>query len=38
MVTRKSTEWPVDLFWAGLGLALIAGAMYVATAWKALER
>jgi CDP-diacylglycerol--glycerol-3-phosphate 3-phosphatidyltransferase len=38
MVTRKSTEWPVDLFWAGLGLALIAGAMYVVAARKALER
>jgi CDP-diacylglycerol--glycerol-3-phosphate 3-phosphatidyltransferase len=38
MVTRKATEWPVDLFWAGLALALIAGSMYVATAWKAYNR
>jgi CDP-diacylglycerol--glycerol-3-phosphate 3-phosphatidyltransferase len=38
MVTRNATEWPVDLFWAGLALALIAGSMYVATAWKAYNR
>jgi CDP-diacylglycerol--glycerol-3-phosphate 3-phosphatidyltransferase len=38
MVTRKPTEWPIDLFWAGLALALIAGSMYVATAWKAYNR
>ena len=36
MVTRKSTDWPLDLFWAGLGLALVAGAMYVREARKAL--
>ena len=36
MVTRKSTDWPLDLFWAGLGLALIAGAIYVRQARKAL--
>jgi CDP-diacylglycerol--glycerol-3-phosphate 3-phosphatidyltransferase len=38
MVTRTSTEWPIELFWAGLGLALIAGSMYVATAWKAFKQ
>jgi CDP-diacylglycerol--glycerol-3-phosphate 3-phosphatidyltransferase len=38
IVTRNGTEWPVDLFWAGLGLALLAGAVYVASAWKALQR
>jgi CDP-diacylglycerol--glycerol-3-phosphate 3-phosphatidyltransferase len=36
MVTRRSTDWPLDLFWAGLGLALIAGAVYVREARKAL--
>src|SRR5712691_3708053 len=38
MVTRKSTEWPLALFWAGLGLALIAGASYVIAARRALAR
>jgi CDP-diacylglycerol--glycerol-3-phosphate 3-phosphatidyltransferase len=37
MVTRRSTEWPVDLFWAGLGLALIAGSAYALAARKALR-
>jgi CDP-diacylglycerol--glycerol-3-phosphate 3-phosphatidyltransferase len=38
IVTRKGTEWPVDLFWAGLGLAVLAGAVYARSAWKALGR
>jgi CDP-diacylglycerol--glycerol-3-phosphate 3-phosphatidyltransferase len=38
IVTRKGTGWPVDVFWAGLGLAVGAGIVYVATAWKALRR
>ncbi len=37
MVTRHSTDWPVELFWAGLALALIAWAAYLRTAWKALR-
>jgi CDP-diacylglycerol--glycerol-3-phosphate 3-phosphatidyltransferase len=37
IVTRKSTAWPIDLFWAGLGLALIAGSTYAAAARKALR-
>jgi CDP-diacylglycerol---glycerol-3-phosphate 3-phosphatidyltransferase len=37
MVTGHSTEWPIDLFWAGLGLAVAAGAVYVAAARKALK-
>jgi CDP-diacylglycerol--glycerol-3-phosphate 3-phosphatidyltransferase len=38
IVTHKSTVWPLDLFWAGLGLAVVAGIVYVATAWKAIRR
>ena len=38
MVTGHSTEWPVALFWAGLCLALLAGAVYVVEARKALRR
>src|SRR5581483_3743473 len=29
IVTRRSTEWPLDLFWAGVGLALLAAMFYV---------
>jgi CDP-diacylglycerol--glycerol-3-phosphate 3-phosphatidyltransferase len=32
MVTRDGTDWPVWLFWAGVALALLAGAQYVAKA------
>ena len=33
IVTRKAAEWPVDLFWAGLALAVVAGVLYLRTAW-----
>jgi cardiolipin synthase len=38
IVTHKSTEWPVDVFWAGLGLAGLAAAAYVVSAWRAIRR
>jgi CDP-diacylglycerol---glycerol-3-phosphate 3-phosphatidyltransferase len=34
MVTPKSTDWPLWLFWAGLACAVLAGAAYVGSAWK----
>jgi CDP-diacylglycerol---glycerol-3-phosphate 3-phosphatidyltransferase len=37
IVTSRSSEWPVDLFWAGLGLAVIAWAIYLTTALRALR-
>jgi CDP-diacylglycerol--glycerol-3-phosphate 3-phosphatidyltransferase len=37
MVTRKSTDWPLWLFWAGLALAVAAGVVYVASARKAMR-
>jgi CDP-diacylglycerol--glycerol-3-phosphate 3-phosphatidyltransferase len=33
IVTHPATQWPVDLFWAGIALALVAGMFYVRTAW-----
>jgi CDP-diacylglycerol--glycerol-3-phosphate 3-phosphatidyltransferase len=33
LVTHAATQWPVDLFWAGIALALLAGMFYVRTAW-----
>lgn len=38
IVTRRSTEWPLDLFWAGVGLALLAAMFYVRSAWRELRR
>ncbi|MEK6273969.1 MAG: CDP-alcohol phosphatidyltransferase family protein [Actinomycetota bacterium] len=38
MVTRDGTEWPLWIFWAGLALALAAGAMYVMSALRAVRR
>jgi CDP-diacylglycerol--glycerol-3-phosphate 3-phosphatidyltransferase len=32
IVTSQDTEWPLWLFWLGLGLAVLAGAQYVAKA------
>ena len=38
IVTRKGTEWPRDLFWAGLALALVAAIVYGVSAWRAVRR
>jgi CDP-diacylglycerol---glycerol-3-phosphate 3-phosphatidyltransferase len=38
IVTRPATEWPVDLFWAGLTLALVSGVFYVVAAGRELRR
>jgi len=38
IVTRRSAEWPLDLFWAGVGLALLAAMFYVRSAWRELRR
>jgi CDP-diacylglycerol--glycerol-3-phosphate 3-phosphatidyltransferase len=37
LVTDRGTDWPLWLFWAGLGLALVAGAQYVVTALRAVR-
>ena len=37
IVTKPSTDWPLWLFWIGLGLALLAGAGYVLTAFRVLR-
>jgi CDP-diacylglycerol--glycerol-3-phosphate 3-phosphatidyltransferase len=37
IVTHRSTQWPVDLFWAGLALALVAGALYLRTTRRELR-
>ena len=34
IVTHRSTHWPYWVFWAGVALAVVAGAAYAARAWK----
>jgi len=38
MVTHKGAAWPLWIFWTGLGFALAAGALYVASAFKLVRR
>ena len=34
IVTNKGTEWPLWVFWSGLGLAVAAALVYAASAWR----
>jgi len=38
IVTSDSTDWPLWLFWSGLGLAVVAAGLYGRAAWKELRR
>jgi CDP-diacylglycerol--glycerol-3-phosphate 3-phosphatidyltransferase len=38
IVTHEATRWPVDLFWAGLALAVVAGVFYARAARRELQR
>ena len=38
IVTHRSTHWPYWIFWTGLVLAVLAGALYAASAWKETRR
>jgi CDP-diacylglycerol--glycerol-3-phosphate 3-phosphatidyltransferase len=38
IVTEPATQWPLVLFWVGLGLALAAGVFYIRTARRELRR
>ncbi len=37
LATPDGTDWPLWLFWAGLGLAVLAGVGYVARVWRAIR-
>jgi len=37
LVTHKGTEWPLWFFWAGLGIAVAAAVMYLASALRDTE-
>jgi CDP-diacylglycerol--glycerol-3-phosphate 3-phosphatidyltransferase len=34
LVTAPGTDWPLVLFWCGIGLAIIAGMLYVVNGWR----
>jgi CDP-diacylglycerol--glycerol-3-phosphate 3-phosphatidyltransferase len=34
LITTKGTDWPLALFWTGVGLAVLAGALYVGAVWR----
>jgi phosphatidylglycerophosphate synthase len=38
IVTSPSTQWPLVLFWVGLGLALVAGVLYLRVARREWRR
>lgn len=38
LVTHKSDDWPLWLFWAGVGLAVASAGQYMLDTWKALRR
>jgi CDP-diacylglycerol--glycerol-3-phosphate 3-phosphatidyltransferase len=38
MVTHEGTDWPLWIFWTGVGLALAAGVQYVVTASRTVRK
>jgi CDP-diacylglycerol--glycerol-3-phosphate 3-phosphatidyltransferase len=38
LVTHEVDDWPLWLFWVGVGLAVAAGGQYMYDTWKALRR
>jgi CDP-diacylglycerol--glycerol-3-phosphate 3-phosphatidyltransferase len=37
LVTHDGTSWPLWVFWIGLGMAVGAALLYVASAWRAIR-
>ena len=37
LVTHASDDWPLGVFWTGVGLAVVAAAQYVIETWKAIR-
>jgi phosphatidylglycerophosphate synthase len=38
IATTPGTDWPLWLFWIGVGLALLAAALYGLGAWRTVRR
>jgi phosphatidylglycerophosphate synthase len=37
LVTPEGTAWPLWIFWIGLGMAVGAGVLYAASAWRTIR-
>lgn len=38
LATNKGAEWPLWIFWGGLGIAVIAGAIYIVSALREVQQ
>src|SRR5437764_5647650 len=38
IVTHKGTDWPLWIFWIGVGLAVAAAVVYTVSAWRTIRR
>jgi CDP-diacylglycerol--glycerol-3-phosphate 3-phosphatidyltransferase len=38
LVTHRSDDWPLLIFWIGVGVAVAAGGQYMYDTWKAIRR
>ena len=38
LVTHEGDQWPLWIFWIGVGLAVASGGQYIYDTWKALRR
>ncbi len=38
LATHKGTHWPLWIFWIGFGIAVAAGVLYLASAWRQVRR
>ena len=38
LVTHKSDEWPLWVFWIGVGVAVAAGGQYIYETWRGIRR
>jgi len=38
LATNKGTDWPLWVFWIGLGLAVAAGAIYIVSAFRQVQQ
>jgi CDP-diacylglycerol---glycerol-3-phosphate 3-phosphatidyltransferase len=37
LATHKGTDWPLGIFWAGLSIAVVAGAIYIVSALRQVQ-
>ncbi len=37
LITNEGADWPLALFWSGVGLAVAAAALYITSAWRSVK-